>query len=514
MIIAEEFRPFVQDLAAATPAERRGGSLEGSALEIVSSRHGWTQNEPAFRALLSNQRRRTIVAPGRFERSAGPAGRANLASIEHNLHASVLRREPEGGAKVMLLSPLEAAVLKERFGAVAIEEDVQHAMCRTPLVRAVEPIAVPASGGRTLTVRVRGASGAIEGARVILRPSGRRDEGYEGVTDARGEARFRVRAQDDRFGRLVTLPRAGYWSRVLQDVPVQPTIDVLLQPLPVDGFDWGLRVTAAQARGSRSGQGVKAAIIDSGIAPHPSLRVRGGRNFILGEGEEAWIEDTDGHGTHCAGVVAATVREGSTWGYAPDVELYALRVFGGADGGGYASDIAAAIGWAVTAGCDIVNLSLSSPHPSGYLRRAIEDAAAAGVLLVSAAGNDGGPVGYPAGLRDVLGVSAVGRPGTFPPDSIHADAQEEITEGEYFLASFSNRGAGIDLCAPGVAITSTLPPHDFSAWDGTSMACPHVSGIAAIALCASPELSALPRMDLGMARTQQGAGLPRIDLLA
>lgn len=272
------------------------------------------------------------------------------------------------------------------------------------------------------------------------------------------------------------------------------------------------------------------AVIDSGVGPHDSLLVAGGKNLIDGEPSAAW-QDLEGHGTHCAGVIAALARTASTWGYAPNVELYGLRVFGGVDGGGYSSSIAEAINWAIETGCDVLSMSFTSETASSFLRNKIEKATDRGVLCVAAAGNEGGAVGYPAKFRSVLGVSAIGRKDTFPSDSIHGEAASSVwsRDREYFFATFSNRGEEIDLCAPGVAVTSTLPGDKFSAWDGTSMACPHVAGIAALALEASPGIRTAARdaermgllsdrilglcTDLGMPTSCQGSGFPRLKAL-
>src|SRR5262249_48014238 len=158
-------------------------------------------------------------------------------------------------------------------------------------------------------------------------------------------------------------------------VPLRPTLDVPLKPLSIGGFDWGHRALGAEALESGSGRGVRVAVLDTGIARHPSLCVRGGRNLVLGQAAAARGAAVEGHGTHCAGVVAALTMPASTWGYAPEVELYALRVIG-ADGGGYASDIAEAIRVAVEElGCDILNMSFVSDTPSPFLRASIEWAA-------------------------------------------------------------------------------------------------------------------------------------------
>jgi subtilisin len=379
---------------------------------------------------------------------------------------------------------------------------------------------------------VRGVGGVpLPGVSIVLLTDQVANIGYEVRTDAHGRASVSLRPMDTLFQRVVIEAPAGYWSRVFSNIPSGTLAQIDLTLLPVDGFGWGQVATEAKLQGMNFGKNVRIAVIDSGIGKHPSLNVKGGRNFILNEADTAWDNDQDGHGTHCAGVIAALQQAASTWGYAPNAELLALRVFGGTDGGGFASDIGDAIKWAVDSGCDIVNLSLASAGPSSYIRKQVELANDAGVLCVAATGNDGGAVAYPARFRDVLGVAAIGRFDAYPKDSLHAAAESTVvsTDGKYYLAGFSNRsdGAGldddVDFCAPGVAVSSTLPGGGFAAWDGTSMACPHVTGIAALAL-AGPQLAGRQRdtarrdllhdrlvhaaVDLGMGRAYTGAGLP------
>ncbi|XXX76133.1 S8 family serine peptidase [Sorangium sp. So ce134] len=528
MAITSEFAPFVKALAAALPANRRfGGSLMDDAIDAIAGRRGSASNAPEMRALLSEERARYIIAPPRFERSAGPSARAQLDHIRKTIPSSAVRGDGAGDHQLLLLSPLEAAVVKERFGALVIEKDAQHHLPRTPLAPLINPISVPPGEGMSVTVLVRGPAAPLAGARVIVQPSADRDDGYEGVTGPTGELQITVRGAEPRFARIIVIPRMNYWSRVVTDVRCAAMVVVDVMPLSPSGFDWGLRETGAPSRGDRHGRAIKVAIIDSGIARHPSLPdVKRGKNFILGEDPSAWDRDQDGHGTHCAGIVAALARDGSTWGYAPEVELHAYRVFGGPDGGGWASDIAAAVREATRSGCDLINLSVASHAPSGLVRRAIEEAVEAGVVCTAAAGNEGGEVAYPARLPGVLAVSAIGKTETYPVGTLHGDAREGgAKKGGWFLASFSNRGPEVAFAGPGVAVTSTLPG-GFGAWDGTSMACAHATGLAAIALDtmmreASP--AALPRsperaarlvdrllgtcIDLGLARDAQGAGL-------
>jgi subtilisin family serine protease len=98
-------------------------------------------------------------------------------------------------------------------------------------------------------------------------------------------------------------------------------------------------------------------------------------------------------------------------------------------------------------------------------------------------------VQFPASTVHALAVGAVGKTGEFPPDSFHATQVLQGFEGRqgYFPAKFSCFGPEVDVCAPGVAIVSSLPPDDFAAWDGTSMATPHVTGMAALVLAHHPD---------------------------
>jgi subtilisin family serine protease len=131
-----------------------------------------------------------------------------------------------------------------------------------------------------------------------------------------------------------------------------------------------------------------------------------------------------------------------------------------------------------------VNMSLGGGEPSQIVEERLIKAKEMGVACVIAAGNSGGPVQFPASSRHALAVSAIGKRGEFPDDSFHATQALQGFESRegYFPAKFSCFGPEVDVCAPGVAIVSSLPPDNFAAWDGTSMAAPHITGLAALVL--------------------------------
>ena len=98
-------------------------------------------------------------------------------------------------------------------------------------------------------------------------------EGYEGTTGPDGTLQISVRSSDSKFPKIIAIPSAGFWSRTWTDVGFSQSLTLDVEPLKVDGFDWGLAATQAMERGERGGEGIKVGVIDSGIGPHGSLRV-------------------------------------------------------------------------------------------------------------------------------------------------------------------------------------------------------------------------------------------------
>jgi len=250
-------------------------------------------------------------------------------------------------------------------------------------------------------------------------------------------------------------------------------VDKLVEVKPVVSAHWGGEaVLAPRARTSGlTGRGVTVAVIDTGVAAHDDLPQLRGRSFV--DYTDSFADD-NGHGTHVAGIIAAQDNGFGITGVAPGVELFALKTLS-ADGYGYLSDTLLAIDWCVENGIDIANLSLGMPTPSFALRSAVERAYAAGVLIVSAAGNEGTEAGtedtveYPAKYDAAIAVAAV------DPDGVRAP--------------FSATGPSIELSAPGVAIVSTYLDNLYAIQDGTSMAAPFVTGTLALFRELYPEAS-------------------------
>lgn len=241
----------------------------------------------------------------------------------------------------------------------------------------------------------------------------------------------------------------------------------------------GLR--EGQALAERLGQGVKVAVLDTGVdLEHPALRE------ALAPEDEWWdFYDDDavpgevgelgnggmGHGTNVAGIVRQI---------APRATILPIRVLG-PDGGGRISDLAAAIDWAVQQGADVINLSLGSEGTSASVDAAITSATNRGVLVVASTGNSGDDaVAYPA-------ASAAARKGGWQRLSVTSvNVEDDKSE-------FATYGESVELAAPGEEVFGPAPGERLAAWSGTSMAAPMASG--AIALALGEDLK-VPRVDL------------------
>ena len=209
------------------------------------------------------------------------------------------------------------------------------------------------------------------------------------------------------------------------------------------------------------GQGVKVAVLDTGCdMDHPDLKtaIVAHRDFT-GDG----IEDKNGHGTHCAGIIGARMNQYGFVGVAPKCELVIGKVLGNNGSGAY-SWIRDSIRWAVDEGCRIISMSLGGPVHDDGLFRVIHEALAEGACIIVAAGNEGSifrnSIGYPGRYGSVITVASHDRNGN--------------------RSGFSSRGGEIDFMAPGSDIWSTYKDGGYASLSGTSMATPFVSGLSAL----------------------------------
>jgi len=256
---------------------------------------------------------------------------------------------------------------------------------------------------------------------------------------------------------------------------------------PPQEIPWGIdRVNAAEAWSTTDGSSngvIEVAILDTGIDyDHPDLKANLAWGVSVLRGKVSTnpkdYKDQNGHGTHVAGTIAALNNDIGVVGVTPAVEIYAIKVVGPSGSGSY-SDIILGIEQALLGpdgvldsdgddvivgdpdddAAEVISMSLGGSSDVQAFHDAIKWAYSYGVVIVAASGNEGASSpGYPAAYSEVIAVGAI-------------DINDEVPW-------WSNRN--VEVSAPGVGILSTYPDDTYATLDGTSMACPHVSGIVAL----------------------------------
>ncbi|XYJ12217.1 S8 family serine peptidase [Telluria sp. B2] len=479
---------------------------------------------------VAERKKKYLVAPRQPMAALGPMAFGGLAPLPLSTIEQALRANPDievvdtvgarssmttagldGAAEGILVARMtdqQAGELHQRGGGRLLVERDQHLHLLDPMLRRRDLVSslTPYNGPSVeVTIVVLGKDGTpLADAEVSL---------FGGmlpaaaITDGSGQARVRLYGEDTHsISGLYVKPRTDHWSFFQRDPDISldqlnvVTLRALADWPSLQGFPrqnamgWGARAMRLDALPPQfRGQGVKVAVIDSGAAiTHGNLnRIRAGFDIINKQTDpNTWTEDTLGHGSHCAGVIAGADPAWGIRGFAPEAEIHVCKLFPG----GQISQLIEALEYCIEHQIDVVNLSLGGGAPSEALERQIVRAKRAGVACIAAAGNSGGPVQYPAASPNVLAVSALGKLGEFPADSYHMETVNMDADAEgYFTAKFSCFGPQVDVAAPGVAIVSSVPPNNFAAWDRTSMAAPHATGLAALILAHRPEFQGAAR---------------------
>jgi subtilisin family serine protease len=286
-------------------------------------------------------------------------------------------------------------------------------------------------------------------------------------------------------------------SKLIPSEQTQPTNQAIDESVTT----WGLQATNV-VQSNYSGRSIKVAVLDTGIdLKHPDLIGRSVTTKSFIEGED--VQDGNGHGTHCIGTACGTNKPTRlpSYGIAYNCEIYAGKVLSN-EGSGSDTGILQGIEWAIANGCHVISMSLGAPARVGepfspVYEEVAKRALRRGTLIVAAAGNES--------RRDTGIIKPVARPANCP--SIMAVA---ALDSALQIARFSNRGINpnggqVDIAGPGVAVYSSWPmPTQYRSISGTSMATPHVAGIAAL----HAEATGLRGLELWSVLTRTARRLP------
>jgi subtilisin family serine protease len=209
------------------------------------------------------------------------------------------------------------------------------------------------------------------------------------------------------------------------------------------------------------GADVKVAILDTGIAQRHQDLASAILQTIDPTRSKVGVQDVIGHGTHCAGIIAARNNGFGVLGVAPECKLLICKVVSD-NGSCNEQAIINGLNWATSQEADIISISVGTKTSTEELHNAII-AASQKAYIICAAGNNGkslDAVNYPARYMETIGVGAVDRNRRIP--------------------TYSSQGDRVDIVAPGDQIVSCWPPNGMAMLSGTSMACPFVAGIVAL----------------------------------
>jgi subtilisin family serine protease len=292
------------------------------------------------------------------------------------------------------------------------------------------------------------------------------------------------------FAPFINVIAASVPERALQGLAHNPNIAYvepdaeahIMDHLSTDNIleynnSWGVdHIRADSVHPYNTGDGIKVCVIDTGInSAHPDLD----GNYLTGidyVNDDDNPTDDNGHGTHVSGTIAAELDGAGVVGVAPKADLIVVKALNSAGSGSW-SDIIAGIKWCANNGAKVISMSLGGSSGLTALKDAVDTAYANNILVIAAAGNSGNKAGkndsviYPARYDSVIAVAA--------------------TDSYNKRASWSSTGPKVEISAPGVSVKSTGLGDGYttSTKSGTSMATPHVSGVAALIWKSNPNLS-------------------------
>ncbi|MEV7239404.1 S8 family serine peptidase [Streptomyces sp. NPDC051020] len=497
---------------AGEPAERMGGEAHALGYQGRGVRAGWGRYLVAPRPLgLLAGGVPPIEASALFKLLEEDPDVEPVAQVQPSRSrglGAIAEPHPACPPVAVVKMPQERARALAGNPQVVVEIDQPLSYTPTPPVGVgpmpvVDPmLAVTLEEPEHLTLRVVGSDGdAVAGAHVWAIGTG---GPVHGVTGQDGRVTMTLAADTpETLQALYVRPVADYWpARTGTPQPADNGEAVVTVQALSDTFEgfpgkaltgWGAQAMRLnQIPPTYRGHGIKIALLDSGVnTAHPDLKdpVQHGHDFT-GAGNGTWGLDVTGHGTRCAGIIAAADNNAGIAGIAAEAEVHALKLFPG----GHLSDLLEAVDYCITHDIDIAQISLAYPVQSQLAAWKLADAHAAGTTVIAPAGDTAGPLTQLATLPGVLAVGAIAHTGTYPVSSPLTWVQPPWPAGPY-PAPFTPTGPGVDLVAPGAAVITTSLGDGYAAVDGTAIAAAHVTGLAALLLAHHDHLrtQAVPR---------------------
>ena len=451
---------------------------------------------------------------------AAPATDTILQPLEHMEDVEILRRIRRKGFQGLgsgtVMGELEAIVVQmdeKRADAlrqsapphVVVEYDAPltagQATLPLPWASPWSSLALPVPRRRQdIRFRIVGeGERPLAGAGITVFGRGFSAQAISDSSGAASVALFDAESDLESIRAVHAQPTADHWGCFVQEPlldETEPNV-IKLSPLPVTGAKpagdravaWGqkaMNLDRLQGAGL-TGAGVNIGLIDTGCDnTHPLLRhVTRGVDITRRDGAKAWTHDEIGQGTHCAGIICGS--SGPTAGFggiAPNAEVHVFKL----SPSGHCSDLIEALDQCIERQIDIVHLGVVCDQISELVTQKLVEARLKGVACIASAGDTGGPVQFPGLVPGVLCVSAVGRIGEYPQETPHAltAIPEFVGPTGIFATSFSGSGPAVSVCAPGVAVISSVPGGGFAARDGTATAAAHVVGFATLILAHHP----------------------------
>src|SRR5882724_3142766 len=474
-------------LVASPPGRRRERYIIGTR-QGASVGHGPLPGSPMDEVVQYLNRQENVEVVKRIKLGGTQPFTAN----GHSVNEVVVAKIEEGKAqRLRALAPAHLIIERDALLACA---DYQSVPARVPPIGTLLPLRSVATD---ISIRVIGERDQPLARATVVIDGG--ELPAQALTDESGNARITffggsteairalfIRAASNHWDRVIPVP---HLSSGINTVRLRPLSELYPNFPTARLLGWGQRLMGIDPTAGRfSGTGVRIGLIDSGCDnSHPLLRhVVQGRDFTNGGTDTSWTQDLVSHGTHCAGIINASITEQGIVGCAPAAELHVFKVIPD----GRVSDLLAALDECIERELDIINISVVSEEFSELLGQKLQEARQKGIACIVAAGNSGGPLAFPAMLPGVMAVAAVGKLKEFPDDSSHVLSviPQLIGRDDVFPANFSSWGPQVAVSGPGVAVLSTVPGGGYAAADGTSAAAAHVTGLAALVLAHHPLL--------------------------